>query len=266
MAVLIPITGIIRTAAGNLFNGIVRFFLSYGVTHHLETNQLVLAEAVAFPVNNGSLPTGARITPNDVLHPANTAYVAQYVNRSGDIVAQNVFYISGDSFDIGSAIPTPLTTSNISFDPKDLFRTELLNWTQQVTFSPGVQLSAPAVQGGGAGVRAWRTPALIVVNLDLSLDITAPPTPMSNEIRITLPLPASDFVSESGTSSAIAYTRHWNASPGPNEVGSLFTGFTSGNPASPLTNVLFLYNNLNNAWAITDTPLYVFGQILLPLA
>jgi len=120
MANLIPITGTIRDAMGNLFNGIVRFILSYGVSHHLGTNQLVLAEAVAFPVTNGTLPSGSRITPNDVLHPANTTYTAQYVNRAGDVVAQNVFYITGSSFDIGQAIPTPITTSNISFDTSHL--------------------------------------------------------------------------------------------------------------------------------------------------
>src|SRR5262245_42713040 len=98
MASLIPITGTIRDAMGNLCNGFIRFVLSYGVSHNLVTNQLVLAEAVAFPVNNGVLPSGSRITPNDVLHPANTTYTAQYVNRAGDVVAQNVFYIQGESF------------------------------------------------------------------------------------------------------------------------------------------------------------------------
>src|SRR5262245_10527891 len=114
----IPITGIIRDAAGNLFNGLLRFVLSYGACQNFVQQNLVVAAEVSFPVTNGALPASARITPNDVLQPANTTYTAQYVNPRGTVVAQNVFYITGagDGFDIGKAMPTPVTTSNISFD------------------------------------------------------------------------------------------------------------------------------------------------------
>src|SRR5215471_20430863 len=113
---MIPLLGTIRDAAGNLFNGFIRLILSYGAAHNNLRNELVLAEAVAFPVTNGTLPATARITPNDILHPQNTTYTAQYLDQAGRMVAQNVFYITGDHFDIGAAVPTPITTSNISFD------------------------------------------------------------------------------------------------------------------------------------------------------
>src|SRR4030095_10459468 len=116
MKATIPIRGTIREAAGNLFNGGIRFILSYGASKHLLLQDLVVATEVDFPIDNGRLPASAEIVPNDVLHPSHTTYTAQYLNKSGKLVAQNVFYISGNSFDIGSATPTPQTTSNISFD------------------------------------------------------------------------------------------------------------------------------------------------------
>lgn len=112
----IPITGTIRNAAGNLFNGKVRFSLTYSAASDTCSNNVVVAQMVEFIVSNGTLPSNARITPNDCLSPANTFYVTQYVSPVGTVVAQNVFSIQGTSFNIGTATPTPLTTSNISFN------------------------------------------------------------------------------------------------------------------------------------------------------
>jgi hypothetical protein len=116
----IPLTGKIRDAAGNLFNGAIRLVLSYSASHHITLDDLVIAEEVNFPIQNGVLPATARLVPNDMLTPANTTYIAQYLNPGGKIVGQNVFYVSGNAFDIGTAIPTPLTTSNISFAVEEL--------------------------------------------------------------------------------------------------------------------------------------------------
>lgn len=125
----IPISGTIRLANGNLMNGRVRFILSYSVARDTSANNLVVAQNVEFPVANGVLPTTARITPNDVLQPSNTFYTTQYLSSTGTVIAQNVFYIQGTSFNIGTATPTPLTTSNISF----VVDSTLLNFTQAGT-------------------------------------------------------------------------------------------------------------------------------------
>jgi hypothetical protein len=116
----IPLTGRVRDAAGNLFNGAIRLVLSYSASHHVTLDDLVIAEEVNFPIQNGGLPANARLVPNDMLTPAKTTYTAQYLNPGGKIVGQNVFYVSGNAFDIGTAIPTPLTTSNISFAVEEL--------------------------------------------------------------------------------------------------------------------------------------------------
>lgn len=111
----IPISGTIRLANGNLMNGKIRFMLSYSAARDSCSSNLVVAQMVEFTVANGVLPASARITGNDCLQPANTFYTAQYVSSAGTVMAQNVFYVQGSSFDIGAATPTPLTTSNISF-------------------------------------------------------------------------------------------------------------------------------------------------------
>lgn len=111
----IPISGTIRNSAGNLLNGRIRFTLSYSAGRDTCSNNVVVAQTVEFLVVNGTLPSSARITPNDCISPANTVYITQYLGAAGQRLGQNNFYVQGASFDIGTATPTPLTTSNISF-------------------------------------------------------------------------------------------------------------------------------------------------------
>ncbi len=111
----IPISGTVRLANGNLLNGSVRFTLNYSAGRDSCSSNVIVAQTVTFRIANGTLPGAARITPNDCIQPANTTYTAQYLTVTGQVFAQNVFYIQGSSFDIGAATPTPLTTSNISF-------------------------------------------------------------------------------------------------------------------------------------------------------
>lgn len=115
-ATTIPITGTIRLPNGNAFNGRIRFTLTFPVGRDSSTSEIVVNSPVEFSVQNGTLPSNAKIVPNDTIQPANTQYIAQYFSAAGALVAQNVFSIQGTSFNIGAAIPTPLTTSNISFD------------------------------------------------------------------------------------------------------------------------------------------------------
>lgn len=111
----IPLTGTIRTSDGNLLNGSIQLLLNYSAARDSCSGNIVVAQMVTFRVSNGTLPSGARITPNDCLQPTNTTYTARYYSSSGQAIAQNVFAIQGASFNLGDAIPTPLTTSNISF-------------------------------------------------------------------------------------------------------------------------------------------------------
>lgn len=112
----IPVTGTIRLPNGNLMNGRIEFILSYAAARDSCSNNIVVASTISYTVNNGSLPSNAVITGNDCLQPGNTWYTARYLSSSGALLGQNLFYIQGNSFNIGTAVPTPVTTSNLSFN------------------------------------------------------------------------------------------------------------------------------------------------------
>lgn len=111
----IPLTGTIRTPQGTLLNGRVDLSLSYSAARDTSANNIIVASKVSFPVRNGALPANAQIAPNDVLQPRNTTYLAEYFTSAGSKIGQNNFYIAGASFNLGAALPTTITTSNISF-------------------------------------------------------------------------------------------------------------------------------------------------------
>lgn len=112
----IPVVGTIRLANGNLFNGTIKMVLNYPA-RDFRAGNIVVPMSVSFKVQNGQVQSGARITPNEDLEPSHTIYVTEYFTSSGTKVAQNNFSVSSSSqFDIGSATPTAITSSNISFD------------------------------------------------------------------------------------------------------------------------------------------------------
>lgn len=113
-AATIPISGTIVLANGNRMNGKVRMTLSHPGRDSTDST-IVVPSAVEWNVANGSLPSSARIVPNDQIQPANTYYLTEYFSAAGQKVMQNAFYVAGSSFNIGQAIPTPVTTSNLSF-------------------------------------------------------------------------------------------------------------------------------------------------------
>jgi hypothetical protein len=111
----IPISGNIQLPSGAKLNGKIRFILSYSAARDTSNNNITVSPIVEFPVINGALPSYAQIVPNDVLQPAHTWYTVQYISALGALVGQNIFYVQGTSFNLGTATPTPVTTSNLSF-------------------------------------------------------------------------------------------------------------------------------------------------------
>lgn len=111
----VPVTGTIYAASGARFNGTVRMTLSYPGTD-TTSGRLVSPQAATFKINNGTIQSGATITPNDIISPGNTFYVTAFFASSGAMVRQNNFYVSGSQIDLGTATPTALTSSNLSFN------------------------------------------------------------------------------------------------------------------------------------------------------
>lgn len=108
-----PITGTITLANGNRFNGKVVFTLSRPGTD-LSTGTIVLSEPVSVNVSNGVLATGLTLVANDVITPR-TYYWAQFVDVTGKTVKVAPYLVTGTSpWDLGTAVPTTITTNNIS--------------------------------------------------------------------------------------------------------------------------------------------------------
>jgi hypothetical protein len=115
LASTVTVSGNIRTPDGKLFNGSVRMTLSYPATD-TTSGQLVTPQTVSFKIQNGAVQTGAKIVPNDQMAPSNTFYVTQFFTSAGAMVRQNNFVVPSQGIDLGTATPTALTSSNISFD------------------------------------------------------------------------------------------------------------------------------------------------------
>jgi len=107
------LTGTIKNFDGALFTGHMRLTLS-NPAYDPVNNYVILPQPVTFVVTSGA-PIAASIVGNDVLLPENTYYWVQYINASGAIVMENPMYISGSTYDLGSAKPTTVTTGNIAY-------------------------------------------------------------------------------------------------------------------------------------------------------
>lgn len=67
------------------------------------------------PISNGSLPQPMVLEGNDTLLPRGTYYQFTYADAYGSALARLNYVITGSNFDIGAAVPTPVTPANISF-------------------------------------------------------------------------------------------------------------------------------------------------------
>lgn len=96
------------------FNGALTYRLVYP-TSAGSTGYLSLPVASdPVPIVNGTF-TPFTIDGNDTMLPSHTYYQLAYFNNYGSLVATMNYEITGSTFDIGTAVPTPVTTNNISF-------------------------------------------------------------------------------------------------------------------------------------------------------
>jgi hypothetical protein len=123
------LTGSIKRPDGTNLTGKIRITLCYPATD-TTTGVVIVPTPVNYTINAGVLPVGANVIGNDILQPRNTYYWVEYFDAYGTRIRQNPFYIMGATYDLGAAVPTTTTTSNISFVPTDV---NLLTYT-----APGV--------------------------------------------------------------------------------------------------------------------------------
>lgn len=108
------LTGTIRDPFGNAFNGQIIMTLSQPAVDPTGIVDYVPLQ-VPFTVLNGQLQTGAKLVSNDSLQPSNTYYLAQYFDVTGAMAQQKAFYFLAGANNLGSMIPTNITTSNVSY-------------------------------------------------------------------------------------------------------------------------------------------------------
>lgn len=110
------LTGTIKDEQGNPINGTIILQLPVPATD-TTTNTAVAPNPVSYRIVNGSILGGAVVPLYDVatLQPQNLYYSARVYDSSGNLVFTGNYAITGASYNLGAAIPTNVTTSNISY-------------------------------------------------------------------------------------------------------------------------------------------------------
>lgn len=191
MAGTVQIIGTIHSASGNLFNGSIKFQFPFAGAVDTNCNSvtgscLVTPSVITVPVVNGALPLSTILTRNGDIQPLNTYYRAFVFSPYGDQLAASNFVIpaGGTTFDIGAALQTTITTSNVSFiNPANLSANN--TWLGSNNFSTGLTtinfLSlAASVAPDGGGFKHSRnsggctTAAVLMATCDSTITWTTP--------------------------------------------------------------------------------------------
>jgi len=107
------LTGTIRNAQGNPFNGFLRMRLSHAATS--SGGFAVIPTWHTFRIRNGALPSNAIVVGNDTLSPINTYYVSEFSTTYGVVVARSNYRVTLASFDVGAAPLTTITTQQVGY-------------------------------------------------------------------------------------------------------------------------------------------------------
>lgn len=143
------LTGTLTDSTGNPLSGTACLKLPVNAID-TSTNRALSPQQICFPLTNGVFPTFARVVPNDVIQPFNTYYQFKVTDRSGGLVfmANYVIPTGGGTFNIGTAVPTSVTTASISYPGPGLLNFPN-TWTAANTFNAPVDMS---------GASAFRVP------------------------------------------------------------------------------------------------------------
>lgn len=116
------LSGTIVDAQGNGINGILTLQLPVPAQFNINnagcgggTSQLIQNGLVTYSIVNGNIQSGPPLFDVNCLQPANLFYIATAYDRAGNLIMRGNYVITGASFNIGTATPTTVTTSNISY-------------------------------------------------------------------------------------------------------------------------------------------------------
>lgn len=123
------------------FTGTMTFQLNYPAT----TGTYLTMPSVTAPIsiNNGGF-VSLSLDGNDTLLPRGTYYRFNFYDPYGNMVTRLNYVITGSTYDLGSAVPTPIQTNNVNFlDLLGIRNFSALNatFTNQIQISTGTILS-----------------------------------------------------------------------------------------------------------------------------
>jgi hypothetical protein len=171
------LTGSIKDAQGNPLNGTLIMSLPVPAID-TTTNTAVMQGPVFFRVVNGAVTGGAALYDTATMQPQGLYYRARGYDAMGNLMFYGNYVVTGASFNMGAAIPTSVTTSNISYlNPATTNGNNTFTGTN--IFSNGVQVN---VSGTGCGK------ALYLLNTD------ATPTSPNKYFRINQTTGALELV------------------------------------------------------------------------
>lgn len=140
------LTGNIKNAQGNPLNGYLVMRLPVQA-QDTTTNVAVLSIPVYFRVINGVVTGGAPLYDVVNMQPAGLYYVARGYDQANNLVFYGNYVVTGATFDIGTAVPTAVTTSNVSYS-QPIFANQTNNFTVNQFFTTITSSCSPAAATG----------------------------------------------------------------------------------------------------------------------
>ena len=139
------VTGTLKVN-GTPFTGSMTYQLSYPGSTGTYLN--FPAPSAPIPINNGTFASLA-IDGNDIQLPRGTCYAFKFYDPFGRMVTRLNYVITGSSYDLGAAVPTPVLTNNVNFlDLLGLRNVSILNLTvnNSLQFGSGTIVGSSGVQ------------------------------------------------------------------------------------------------------------------------
>lgn len=105
------LTGTVKVN-GTPFTGTMTFQLNYPATSGSYIT--MPAQTAPIPIQNGQFAS-LNIDGNDALLPRGTYYAFRFYDPYGQLLTRLNYVVTGSTYDLGSAIPTPIQTNNVNF-------------------------------------------------------------------------------------------------------------------------------------------------------
>src|SRR5947209_5351330 len=156
------LTGVLRDAQGNPIQGKLVMNLPVPAVD-TATNTLVSPAPVYFRLVNGAITGGAPLYDVNGLQPSGLYYRMRAYDTAGNMLLAGNYVVTGGSFNLSAAVPTSVTTSNVSYlNPISTSVTNIFTVPQ--SFSRIVSSSANPAATGFIGMESgeflgWRNNA-----------------------------------------------------------------------------------------------------------